>query len=448
MLLRSPIASDSMPELSRIVLPVHLSRQALVGAVEEFTPKILVEEPDLLGRGLALRVRRRGSLGLEFVANGSPASGAVTLHVSLGADVTLTKASRLFGESSSRGSIELELAVAIGLSGWDLITHTEVVGHSWPDPPALRIAGLQLGLRGLLDAIVVLLRERVARRIDADLRRRHPLRTAVDKLVQQVRHPLTLDPERGVAARVALTSIGLGGLRAVEAGLQFTVAVEARLVLWAGTGVSEASEGEPAMGPLDNSGVSGLQPRFELLPELHVGYGLIEREARPGIVGQAFVKLGQELRVHDLRIAAGPAGTIAAEVDLRGATEATVRLTTRPAAGPDAVSVALSHTSVELPAGRGVLRVLLGLVKERIARVIEERTRVGSAAQIAAVREIVQRKLAGEELIPGVIATGDLRDLRLQRLGASSESVLAEARVEGEARLRVDRLPRQPGGAA
>lgn len=420
---------------------MHLTRAALAKAVASAAPLTLAEDPDLLGLGIELRVRREPGIELEFAQTPrkrSYASDEVTLRVCVSAAVSLRRASRLFGAGAARGSVRLWLSTVLRLDGWRLHSTTTLSRHRWLEEPELRLGGARLGVGKVTSRIVDLLAARLTRRVDEELLLRDPLSTAVQRLVGELRHPRRLGAPLPLWAQVVPRSLGLGRLGTEAGGLRFTAFAEFDLRITSAPPQPLGSELN-----LPNVGIPEAGPDFTLTPLIAVDYAALQALAARQLVGERFERLGQRVEIVDVAVA-GEAGALQIDVGIVGAVRANLRLSgTLDVERPPGHTV-LRGASVSVTQANALVRGVVNAFAKTIGRRIETAVASGSRGWLRVAREKLRERLASGELAPGLTGAGQLVELTLLDLRATAAGVLAKARVRGTLSLRVERLPTPP----
>lgn len=441
-----------MPRKSVVTVPIHLTHAALNEVIASATPAILASEDDFLGRGIRLRVSRADRPQIGFRQNGGPASGAVTVDLKLAAAVELAKATRIFGATSARGALELDVSVGVRVRGWSLLTSTEIADHRWIETPRLNIAAVALGLGALSDGVLRLLADRIGRRIDAEIERRQPLRLAILRARAELERPKSIVPELDLTLRARVLDLGLGALRTHDRGMGLTVAAGIELLATTTPRAESGAPGTSADLP-PNSGVPGDEGSFDVRPEVSIGFDRLTSAAREALVGQRFEKFGRWVEVLAVSFEGGEAAGLPPTglrigVELGGAVEASLTVEGDLAISSAGRHVEFGDARVRVVRGGLLLRGLIGLAGRRIAAEIERRVAADSAAGLSRAHREITVKLSGGSPGGGVVADGDLRTLRLERLLVRTAGVLAEARLVGAVALRIERIPPNPAERA
>lgn len=437
-----------MRELSHLVLPVTVSREAIAEAAAAAAPRTLAAQDDFLGRGLRLRVERVGDADVAVRDAVPPASDVVVVGLRLTAAVGVSRRSRLFGETSAGGTLELEVSVRLALVGWELLPQTRVVAHRWIDRPELRVGGFEVGVGALTSLILEAAAGRIERRIDDDLRARRPLSTAIAALKRRASEPIALDPRVGASVEVGLARLGVGKLHAPAGGLKATIALGFAPTVVLAAGPSASAEGDSATargaaGSLPNAGVPDGAPSFSIAVRVRAGFGALGRAATEALAGRSFGRFGRTAVVASVRMS-HVEGDLQVDVAVRGDVDAEVRLRARPSVDAPRGCLRLERTSVEVLRGgllaRGAGRLLAG----RIARAIERRIAEDAERALAAARRQLDDRLRGGEVAPGVAVEGSLAEFAVRELSVGEGGVSAEAYLAGAAEVRLARLPPPP----
>ena len=438
-----------MTNTSALALPVHLTHQALAEAVATATPEVLFSEGDLMGRGISATVTRVGRPTIAVADRDHAAPNTVALDLGLAASAILEKNTRIFGNSSARGTLQLELTIVASVSGTRLNTYTELTAYRWLEEPQVAFGGLDLGVGALSIRILTLLANRIGRRIDAQIRDRQPLLSALEAARTALEQPRILDSGLDISLLTRVGQLGIGELSRRSRGL--SVVVDAALSLTIAScesGAAPHGEDADAAQPVDprkliDSGGFSLRPNFVL------DYRTLGRAASDALVGRRFERLGRSVEVSAVAIrpahpSGGSSPRLSVELRFDGSLAGRGSISGDLNLLEGGRAVGFEDPEVRILEGGLLVRGLLSLAAKRVSAELTRRVAEESRRGIAEAEQQLRQRLSDGEPMPGVVVVGQLDALRIERLEVGPEAVLAEAVLVGTAAVRIDRLPAKP----
>ena len=432
------------PPVSRVRVPLFVTREAIAGLLDAQLPEVLLEDSDFGGYGVGVSVGRAGAVGVEVSTHdggpaGVPYATRPTMRARLRVPLTVQVRRRTFlSDLVADGALTVELVTHVSVEpDWSLRSGTELAGYTWTRRPRLSVGGLAVSIEGLTDALLQRMRTRIAAGVDEGIAANASLRPALALIFAQLAQPAALSADYGGYLVPAPHSLGLGRLRGRGGGLATTLEIGLR------PRVSLATVA-PAVPPValpQNAGAAPGSDDFEMAIYGAFGYGDMERVLAKALLDTALEAGGRRATVREVEVY-GQRERLVIGLRMDGDYRGWAYVRARPSYDADAGSVRLNDLDLRLDTRNLLHRAVAGVFRRRIARLLDEQIGEQVAAQLELVRGAIAEQVAGTEITPGVRLDGEAAALRLEELSVTEEGLAAVLHFRGTLSVTILEFPR------
>ena len=243
---------------SRLHIPVHVTRAALVEVVNAQLPPTLIDEADFGGYGVEMKVVRAGRLELAFRQNPTSPSEAPRLYYEVPLKINIKK-NALVTTLRADGELTIKFSTVLGLKPtWEVTSRTELLGYNWTRQPKLNVGVLSIPIETLTSQIISRAKREIASGIDKGIQDNISLRPALEATLEGLAQPQILSEDYGGYLLAQPSSLGMAALTEREGGIGTVLQVELQPQL--GLGQAPTSVKTPKLPA--NTGVAEAKDRL------------------------------------------------------------------------------------------------------------------------------------------------------------------------------------------
>ncbi len=421
---------------SRLHIPVHVTRAALVEVVNAQLPAQLIDEADFGGYGVDMKVSRAGRLDLAFRQNPANASEVPRLYYEVPLKIAIRK-NALITTLRADGELTIKFSTVIGLKPtWEVTSRTELLEYTWTRQPQLNVGGLNIPIQGLTSSIIARAKRDIAAGIDEGIQQNISLRPALEATLAGLAQPQVLSADYGGYLLAQPRSLGMAALTEREGGIGTVLQVELQPEL--GLGAAPTFVKTPKLFP--NTGVADAQDRFDL--NIH---SLLGFEDMRGVLAKAMVDTtlsqgGRSATIREVEVY-GQGERLVIGLRMTGDYTGWAYLRARPVFDADSERMELKDVDVTLDTRNLLYRSIGVLFRGRIVKALDQQIGDQVAGQLEAARLAIADQLNGAEVIPGVRLRGSANKVRVTEALVTKEGLAAEINFGGSLAVIVERIP-------
>ena len=421
---------------SRLHVPLHITREALVEVVNAQLPAKLLDERDFGGYGVQLEVQRAGRLELAFRQNPTQPAEAPRLTYEVPLRILVRK-NALITTLRAEGDLVLQFATAIGIRpDWEVYAQTELSGHRWTRTPELGIGGLSIPIEGLTTRLIQRIRRDITKGIDDGIAANVSIREALLAAVNGVATPQTLSEEFGGYFVAEPRALGMAPLAEYRGGIVTVLQID----LLPRLGLGQAPPARAVTQLPLNTGVDGLEDHFSLTIHSMLGYPEMRGLLARSLVDTTLAQAGREATVREVEVY-GQGERIVIGLRLTGDYNGWAYLRAKPVFDADSERMELRDIDVDLDTRNLLHRAVGTLFRGRIHRALDEQVGDQVAAQLEAARQAIAEQFGGSEVTPGVRLDGTADRVRVREALVTPEGISAAIEFEGSLAVTVLRIP-------
>lgn len=415
------------PAVSAITIPVTLSVRDLLQTLNQRVQGLLYEDNSFTDNGndgLMLRLWRTRPFEVDV------SSQTIRYRVPL---KIWAKQQILFGAAEAEGELQLGLKTNFSIQpDWSLRTQTTVDFHEWLSAPVLKTALGDVNIQPLANLMLAQSRATLTQALDRFISQQLSLRPYAQMAWDALQKPVLLDTAQQLWVKTTPISIGMTPLMAMGDELRATLSVEC---------YNEATLGQrPTFRP--NSTLPNLRllseapDGFQLRLTTEVPFAEAERIARSMVVGQSFSSGKKQVTVQNLRLW-GNGDRLVVNTALTGTFNGDIYLIGRPIVNMAKSRVEVADLEFHAETRNFLHRTASWLFSSTFKRRIGEALVFPLDEDLQALRTSAQQALQQYVIQPGVVLTGTVDTVAVERTLITPSSIRADIYSKGRLQLNV-----------
>jgi len=424
-----PLPVGDLPA-SVITVPITLSVRDLLVSLNQRVQGLLYEDnsfSDNGNDGLMLRVWRARPFDLSM------ANQVLRYRVPL---KIWAKQQVLFGAVEAEGELELGLKTTFSLQpDWSLRTQTAVEFHEWLSSPVLKTRIGDLNIQPLASFMLNQSKNVLTQALDRFIAQQLSLRPYAEMAWETLQKPILLDSAQQLWVKTTPIAIRMTPLLTVREELRTTLSI---------TGYNEVFLGQrPTFRP--NSALPNLEfspeaaEGFQLRISTQVSFAEAERLAREVIVGQRFSSGKKQVTVQNLRLW-GNGDRLVVNTTLRGFFNGDIYLIGKPVLNLSQNRIEVAELAFHAETRNFLHRTAAWLFSGAFEKRIGEALQFPLEENLRDLRNAAQQTLQRYEIRPGIVLSGSIDTLAVERTLVTPVGLRADLYATGRVHLNLSGL--------
>lgn len=420
------LPTEPLP-LSVIAVPISLSVRDLLQVLNQRVQGLLYEDNSFTNNGndgLMLRLWR--ARPFEMDVSGQGVRYRVPLKV-------WAKQQLLLGSAEAEGELNLGLKTVFSIQpDWTLRTQTTVEFHEWLSPPVLKTSLGDINIQPLANLMLNQSKSTLTQSLDRFIAQQLSLRPYAQMAWDALQRPLLFDSVQHLWVKTTPVSLGMTPLVSAGDELRTTLSV---------TCYNEATLGQrPVFRP--NSAL----PNLETLREIPEGFQVrltaevpfteAEQVARGLLVGQTFSSGKKQVTIQNLRLW-GNGDRLVVNTTLQGFFNGDIYLVGKPVFNLAKNRIEVADLDFHADTRNFLHRTATWLFSSTFKRRIGEALVFPLDENLQAMRAAAQETLKQYVIQPGVVLTGTLDSLTLERTLITPAGIRADLYSKGRVHLNI-----------
>lgn len=361
---------DHMEGYAKLHLPVTISAGNFEEYVDSKIPDTLYADRNAGGQGVDLEVLKNGRPSMDL--NGRTAKVVIPLEIKAVRDLGFLKA-------RADGKLFLTLVSVIDIDrNWELKTTTTVEKVDWEKEPKLKMAGLSLSVKGMIEKMIFSADNQIGGQLDQLISDEQPLVNLIEDLQPQFERAYSLDPEDRYFLQVIPKSAGVASFVKKDEFISSQAVIEADALLLKDSSQVSSGVENPVFEWADNK-----KSRYDLTAHISFSEEDIEALMREGVIGQEFIFRKKRVRIDQLYFDL-QGGKIKVDVNLSGGIKGKVHFEGVPRWNDGKEELEFCDQELDIKVQYGVSRFLLWLFKGQIENIIAKKLKEGINDEIVA----------------------------------------------------------------
>ncbi|MDX1685657.1 MAG: DUF4403 family protein [Saprospiraceae bacterium] len=346
-----------MEGLARLHIPISVDKENFENYVNSKIPDTLYADEDAGGQNIELVVLKTGRPSVDL--NGRTSTVVIPMEIKAERDLGFLKA-------RADGKMFMTLVSVIEIdTDWKLTTRTSVEKLDWVKEPRLKMAGLSMSVKGMVERMIFSTDNQLAGQLDQIIDDEQPLVNMINGLMPQFERSYPLDPDGRYYLQVIPNSAGIASFVENSERLSSQATIEATAYLLQDSNSIRTEVPRPFFEWADNK-----SSNYDLTTHLSFKDDEIEKLIRESLIGESFrfrkkdVKIDQvyfDLQDKKVKVDAHISGGIKGVLHFEGT----------PYWKDD--EIAFCDQSVDISIRYGVSKFLLWLFRSQIERIISKK---------------------------------------------------------------------------
>jgi len=418
------------PLVSALTIPVNIAVEDLMNSLNTRLQGVLYEDKSFSDNGnddLMLRLTKAQNITMFLAGN------AIKYRVPL---KIWAKQKMILGVAEVEGDLALNLKTTYGINpDWSLNTHTTVEYHEWLSKPVLKTGLGNLNIESLANLMLNRSKTNLSQTLDRIVGQQFSLKPFVQSAWTSLQNPVLLNEQHQMWIKTTPVAIGITPLVADGNNLRAKISVDCH---------NDVTIGEkPAFR--QNSSLPNLRllhdapDDFQVRIATDVPFAEAERMARANMIGQVFESGKRKVTVDDLKLW-GNNDRVVANAKLSGSFNGNIFFIGRPVVNPEKNRIEVADLDFHLETRNFLHKTAAWLFSGTIKKRMAESMNFPLEQNVAEVRTSVQETLRHYEIQPGVVLTGTLDSLTVDKTRVTPTGIRVELYSKGKVNVDVKGL--------
>lgn len=343
------------------------------------------------------------------------------------------------GYKDTEFSIRIRLISKIGIMpSWQIKSETYVDSYDWISEPNIRVAGINIPIKGMVSRMLNKNFEKITDAIDEQVASNLELKKNAELAWNIARQPVMLAKEYDTWLVIRPTGVEMTPLLAKNNILRSVIGIK-------GYTQTITSAVKPAVAPAqklpDLRIVDKVQDDFKIGLISLVSYEDAARLATKQFTGEKFSFLGGKYHVEVTSIEMyGQNDRLVIKAGLKGSISGDIYLKGIPYYDPATQQLSLKSLDYDLDTKNSIVRTAGWLLQGQFSRMMEKRMVFPVGGQIADAKSTIQKTLANYKVTEGVVVKGILSDIVPDKVYLTPKHLYSVVFATGKVNLKVDGL--------
>lgn len=354
---------NHMEGYAQLHLPLSVDVDNFESYVDSKLPDTIYTDENAGGQGVALEVLKTGRPSIQL--NGRTASIVLPLSIKADRDLGFLKA-------KADGQLFLTINSIIDVqSDWTLVTKSTVEKVEWVKEPKLKMAGLSLSVKGMVEKMIFSADNALADQLDAMIGEEQPLVKMIEGLTPQFNRSYPLDPEGQYFLQIVPEEAGIASFVESNESISTQVRLEAKAYMLKDSSSTREVNTSPVFDWADNK----IAP-YDLSTHLSIEESEIEDLMREAVIGETFIfrkkrvtldQLYFDLQEKKIKVDAHMSGGIKGVIHFEGI----------PLWNERKGEIEFCNQEVDIQLQYGVSKMMVWLFKSQIENILAKKLREG-----------------------------------------------------------------------
>lgn len=343
------------------------------------------------------------------------------------------------GYKDTEFSIRIRLISKIGIMpSWQIKSETYVDSYDWISEPNIRVAGINIPIKGMVSRMLNKNFEKITDAIDEQVASNLELKKNAELAWNIARQPVMLAKDYDTWLVIRPTGVEMTPLLAKNNILRSVIGIK-------GYTQTITSAVKPAVATVqklpDLRIVDKVQDDFKIGLISLVSYEDAARLATKQFSGEKFSFLGGKYHVEVTSIEMyGQNDRLVIKAGLKGSISGDIYLKGIPYYDPATQQLSLKGLDYDLDTRNSIVRTAGWLLQGQFSRMMEKRMVFPVGGQIADAKNAVQKTLANYKVTEGVVVKGILSDIVPDKVYLTPKHLYSVVFATGKVNLKVDGL--------
>lgn len=424
------------PKPSAISVPVEIDVKSVETLLNKEINGLIYEDNSLTNNNndnLMLKVWKRDNFTIDM--EGDQLSYRIPLKIWAKAGFKFEK---LGISISDYRDINLEIALKFRTKvtlnkDWSITTKTVTDGYDWISQPTVNLAGYNLPVTFVADAILKANQSRISNEVDDAIKTNLDVKSLIAPAWKMIQKPFKLSNDYKMWLKITPTEIYSQPLMSKNNKIKNTIGFKTITETFIGN--------EPPYK------ISATPPQITILPKLDDGFEInvlsdipiseANTMARKYILSKTFENGKKKITINEMRLYGGD-GKIIVETDVTGSLNGKLYFTGVPYYNAADSSVKVKDFNFEMHTKNALLKSANWLMHASFVNMIEKRLVFPMGSNIIDAKKMLQTSLTSYDMGMGTTLKGRLDDLNVEGIMLTKESIKTSIVFKGKIAIIVN----------
>ena len=371
--------AEFMNGYSKLHVPIVISKLELEDFVNSKLPDTLYQDDDAGGQGIEVEVFKTGRPSLSV--QGRSAELVLPLSIKAVRDLGFLKA-------RAEGDLFLGLKTTVEINpDWTWKLSTEITKIDWVREPKLKMAGLNLSVKGIIERMLSGPQSPITEQLDEALTSSQLLKKFLDDVQPSFQRAYSLDPEERYFIQVLPKNAGLSSFTEEDGHFITQVVVEGEAILLEDTASFKTEVPHPIFEWADNKVADK-----DMTAHVSFRDKEIENLFRKEAIGQSFKFRGKRVTVDQIYFDLQD-DKIKVDANVSGGIKGKVHFEGKPYWDENREEIEFCNQAVDMKLDYGFSKFLLWLAKPSIKKALANKVESSINEEIETRLEEINRYL-------------------------------------------------------
>jgi hypothetical protein len=316
---------------------------------------------------------------------------------------------------------------------WSLTTKTVSDGYDWISQPTVNIAGYNLPITFIADAILKANQSRISNEVDDAIKSNLDIKSLVSTPWKMVQKPFKLSDEYKMWLKITPTEVYSQPLVSKNNKIKNTIGF--KILTETFIGKEPAYKISPTPPQLNI--LSKVDDGFEINVLSDIPFSEANDLARKYLLGKTFENGKKKITINDMRLYGGD-GKIIVETNVSGSLNGKLYFTGVPYYNAADSTIRVKDFNFEMQTKNALLKSANWLMHASFVSMIEKRLEFPLKSNLLEARKMIQNSLANYDMGMGTKLKGRLDDLTIEGILLTHESIKASIIFKGKLTIQVN----------
>ena len=316
---------------------------------------------------------------------------------------------------------------------WSLTTKTVSDGYDWISQPTVNIAGYNLPITFVADAILKANQSRISNEVDDAIKSNLDIKSLVSTPWKMIQKPFKLSDEYKMWLKITPTEVYSQPLVSKNNKIKNTIGF--KILTETYIGKEPAYKISPTPPQLNI--LSKIDDGFEINVLSDIPFSEANELARKYLLGKTFEDGKKKITINDMRLYGGD-GKIIVETNVSGSLNGKLYFTGVPYYNAADSTIRVKDFNFEMQTKNALLKSANWLMHASFVSMIEKRLEFPLKSNLLEARKMIQNSLANYDMGMGTTLKGHLDDITIEGILLTRESIKASIIFKGKLTIQVN----------
>lgn len=424
------------PKPSTISVPVEIDVKSVETLLNKEINGLIYEDNSLTNNNndnLMLKVWKRDNFKIDM--EGDQLSYRIPLKIWAKAGFKFEK---LGISISDYRDINLEIALKFKTKvtlnkDWSITTKTITEGYDWISQPTVNIAGYNLPVTFVADAILKANQSRISNEVDDAIKTNLDIKSLIISPWKMIQKPVKISDEYKMWLKITPTEIYSQPLLSKNNKIKNTIAFKTITETYIGNEPPYKISTTPPQLNIINKVDEGFE--VNVLSDIPISEA--NTLARKYLLGKTFENGNKKITINEMRLYGGD-GKIIVETDVTGRLNGKLYFTGIPYYNSADSTIRVKDFNFEMHTKNALLKSANWLMHASFVNMIEKRLVFPLGRNIKEARKMLQNSLTNYDMGMGATLKGQLNDLNVDGILLTRESIKASILFKGKITILIN----------